>query len=56
MKHFEVAGPALQVSIQTKQTSETTTDVVEEPEKTSKVCRKVTQKEDSSTKKAEKVI
>ena len=28
----------------------------EEPEKTSKVCRKVTQKEDSSTKEAEKVI
>ena len=30
--------------------------MVEEPEKTSKVCRKVTQKEDSNTKEAEKVI
>ena len=56
-EHFEVARPTLQVSIQTEQTSETTTgDVVEEPEKTSKVCRKVTQKEDSSTKEAEQVI
>ena len=56
-EHFEVARPTLQVSIQTEQTSEsTTTDVVEEPEKTSKVCRKVTQKEDSNTKEAEKVI
>ena len=56
-EHFEVTRPTLQVSIQTEQASETTTtDVVEEPEKTSKVCRKVTQKEDSSTKEAEKVI
>ena len=56
-EHFEVARPTLQVSIQTGQTSETTaTDVVEEPEKASKVCRKVTQKEDTSTKEAEKVI
>ena len=51
-EHFEVASPTLQVSIQTEQTSKTTTDVVEEPEKTSKV----TQKEDSNTKEAEKVI